>query len=449
MERHLVKIQSLSEKGEGRGYIQGKPFTLRGVFPGDVVEVEKKKRRVRFVSLREKSPERVEPRCPHTEDCGGCTLQELSYSAQLRFKEEKVLSCFSKLDLEKVWRPIVPSPEVFGYRNKMEFTFSRKRWIPRKEAKREGEVEKGPALGLHAPGRFDKVVDLKECHLISPRLQTVFQKAKSFLLSSRASIYSTRDHEGFLRFLILREGKNTGDLLVNLVTRTRKKEFMARFADYLASLGVTSVVNGVTSRLAQVSTAESLFVDFGKEYLEEQLGEFRFFISPYAFFQVNTKMAEKLFQTLVEWGDWKSTDRVVDCYAGSGTISIYLSPLVKEVVGLEVLPEAVSDARRNAERNRVLNCQFRVCDLAKEELNLFGFEAAVLDPPRAGVHPRLLRRIGKSRGIRRVLYVSCNPKTMAEDIWGFLAYDFQVHWLCPFDMFPHTPHVECAALLVR
>jgi 23S rRNA (uracil1939-C5)-methyltransferase len=336
----------------------------------------------------------------------------------------------------------LPSPRQFHYRNKMEFSFF---------AGRDGEV----VLGLHTPGTFDRVFDLEACHLMSEESNHIVARVRALAVQSGLPAYHTRRHSGFWRYLVVREGKNTGQTMVNLVTHAGAwPRAAAAAAELAAEFGsIRSVLRSISTRRATIAVGESEELLHGDAEIEERLGDLRFRIAANTFFQTNTLQAETLFALVAEWADLGPQDDVLDLYAGTGAISLWLARRAARVTGIETVPESVAMAAKNAALNGIDNCRFVTSDV-REFLHRRPGDAAaaqvvVVDPPRAGLHPDIVVALRQLRP-RRLVYVSCNPATLARDI-GLLATGgaYTLRRVQPVDMFPHTYHVECVALLER
>lgn len=459
-----VLIEGLSPKGRGVGSFKGAPVHVAHCLPGDRVRVRIGRKRKRIyegtlLELLEESPDRVSPRCGHFGLCGGCSFQNLQYQKQLEYKGGKVQKAFQKegLDIsDKILKPL-PSPQPFEYRNKMEFSFG-ERWLLPEEIAREEKIDRAFGLGLHIPGRYDRVLDIRECHLVFPLFVQILKHLREDFKERDLSIYNTRDHQGYLRFLMIRQGIKTDQWMVNLVTAEDRPELMGEVAEGLqrAFPEITVFVNNITASMAQVSCGEEEKVYQGPGYITEKMGSLEFQISSNSFFQTNTLQAEKMYETVVQWGAFKADEVVYDFYCGTGTLSLFVASQVKEVVGIELIESAILDARKNAELNSITNCSFLVGDLKdlivdkswQEKVGLP--DGVIIDPPRPGMNPKVVEALTELSP-RVILYVSCNSATQARDLSLFLAKrpDYTLEKVLPIDMFPHTPHGESLAKVVR
>jgi 23S rRNA (uracil1939-C5)-methyltransferase len=430
---------------------------IEGAVPGDTVSARifKKKKHfahARAIEILSPSPERVEPRCSHFGVCGGCTWQSLSYKEQLRWKREHVVDAYERIGGFRTLtvRETLPSPDVFHYRNKMEYSFGEKRWRYHDELSAATEDEPLFSLGLHVPGRFDKILHVDECHLQSPESNVVLGLARRFLLDAGLPAYSTKSHTGDLRHLVIREGKQTGERMVFLVTTHENAEVMHAFAEALRAepaAGVTTFVQGLTDRKSLVAIGDRTIVHFGDGLIRERLGGNLFTISPSSFFQTNTLQAERLYAVAAEYAELQPADIAWDLYCGAGTIALFLASRIRGVLGVEVNPDAVHDARANAAANGVDNAVFECADIVDflhrpQTGAIPAPDILVLDPPRAGLHPQVAEAVGRS-GSGRLVYVSCNPGTSARDCAILAAHGYRIEEITPVDMFPHTYHIEC------
>lgn len=455
-----VKIEKTVFEGKSIAKVNGFVIFVRNVVPGDTVKVRITKVKKSYaeaepIQIIQRSDLRVEPRCRFFGVCGGCKWQNLNYESQLEFKRDHVIESFERIGgfkgIDKIVMKTLPSDEIFFYRNKIEFSFSEQKYFL------GDEVDDNFALGFHPPDRFDKVLNIDECFLQSELSNEILNFTRDYFKSKNISIYSTEKDEGYLRFLVIREGKNTGEVMVNLVTFEDKPEIMNEFADVLLEKfsRIKTIVNNINTRKAQIAIGEYEKIYHGDGTIKERLGDFIFQISSNSFFQTNSRQAEKLYRRIIELADLKSDDVVYDFYSGIGTISIFISPLVREVVGLELVESAVESAWVNAEINGVKNCKFIAGDLREKLYVDRGWmkgtprpNVIVIDPPRSGMHPDVVKAVAKIQP-RTIVYVSCNPTTQARDIKLLTEYNpnYAIEIIQPIDMFPHTYHIENIALL--
>jgi len=439
-------------------------FVEKGI-PGQkvrarVIQVKKKYGEAYVEDVLEPSPYQQDPPCPYFGVCGGCRLQHLSYDVQVEAKTRQVKEILERIGglNGTVVQATLPSEDIYHYRNKMEFSFSDKRWLT------ENDPHEKPtdfALGLHVPGRYDKVLDIDACLLQSETCNRVFKTVKELVLQTDLPAYSTKTNTGFYRFLVIREGKNTGDLMLNFVTSGQAGEEGEKAIGWIVHKmfwrhpEVTTVIHSITDRKAQVATADTERLVLGPEKLTEKVGNRTFEISANAFFQTNTRQAQRLFNTIVELADLHGGEVVYDLYCGTGAIGIMLADRVKKVVGIEAIESAVKDAERNAELNSLSNMEFVLADMkdAMKDVEFlegnFGLpDVVILDPPRAGTHPKTIHRLVDLMA-PKIIYVSCNPAILARDLEILCESIYSLETVQPVDMFPHTGHIEVVATLVK
>lgn len=443
-------------------------FVAGPVAVGDRVEASITKIKKNYLESRltrviRPSPHRVAPPCPHFGVCGGCKWQHVDYPEQLRVKRKVVADALSHLGgfaAHPVADPI-PSPNVFGYRNKLEFSFGDQRYRTADEMHLEEDALAKPstyALGFHAPRRFDKVVDIDACHLAPPEMNEALELVKTFGRTRAWSIYNTRTHDGYLRNLVVRKAFATGQFMVYLVTSTYEPERMAELDAALAAhFGdrLTTFVNGVTSRKNTVARGERDIVIRGPGSLVEKLGSLSFSISPVSFFQTNTVQAERLYNEALRVAAPRADQVVHDLYCGTGTIALWLARQSRAVVGCELEPSALRDAEANARANGIENVRFVALDLKRYAVAVRELPAdlqpqiVVVDPPRAGLHPDLIREL-RALQPERIVYVSCNPASLARDAQGLCSDGaYRLGPVQPVDLFPHTAHIESVVALDR
>ncbi len=449
-----LDIDDLAFGGEGVGRVDGYVVFVPGALPGDRVRVRLVQARGRYgrglvQEVERPSPDRVEPPCPYFGRCGGCRLQHLAYPAQLAWKTKQVADVLARLGGVQGYelRPIVGAPEIWGYRNKMEFTLA-----PGPAA----GAGSGPAavVGLHQADRYDVVLDVERCLIQSERMNALLAEARAFFAERRLPAYEQEGGEGLLRFLVLREGRQTGEGMVNVVTASPAVSEVAPLAERLAVRvpGTASVVMNVNPRKASVAQGVEEHLLGGRDHVRERIGGLTFQVSASSFFQTNTVQAERLFQLVVDAAELRGDETVLDLYSGTGAISLLLARRCRHVYGIEVAPAAVEDAGRNARANGIDNCTFLAGEVRFVLPGVLArgvrAEVVVADPPRAGFHPRALSAL-VALAPARVVYVSCNPSTLARDLGELVRGGYRLGWVQPVDMFPHTPHIEAVARLDR
>ncbi len=468
----LIEVD-IADAGEGQVCFGKLPdglavFVSGIVAVGDRVEasitkIKKNYLEARMTRVLSPSPQRISPACPHFGVCGGCKWQHVAYAEQLRVKRKIVADALAHLGGfagHEVAEPI-PAPDIYGYRNKLEFSFGDRRYKLPEEMDLSEEALAKPsdfALGFHAPGRFDKVVDIDACLLGPSEMNEALALVKAFSRARGLSIYNTREHRGFLRNLVVRKARATGEFMIYLVTSTHDAALMAELDAELAThFGprLTTFVNGVTSRKNTVARGDEDIVIRGPGFITERLGPLRFAISPTSFFQTNTAQAERLYDETLRVANSRATDVVHDLYCGTGTISLWLAPHCRSVVGCELEASSLRDAEANAKANGVGNARFLALDLkhyarAVRELPAeLRPDVVIVDPPRAGLHPDLIEEL-RALKPERIVYVSCNPASLARDARAICSDGaYALGPVQPVDLFPHTAHVESVAALHR
>ena len=446
-DRVDVTIDDLAFGGEGVGRLDGYVMFVRGGLPGDRVRVRVTETRARYGrgeidEMLTRAPDRVDPPCPYFGRCGGCRLQHLAYPAQLAFKAKQVRDCLERLgnvaDFEL--RPILPAPDPYGYRNKMEFTI----------AQAKGE----PIVGLHEADRYDAVLDIERCLLQSETMNALLDEMRHQARARGLPVWDGATEQGLLRFVSLREGRRTGDAMVNIVAASPDLERLAPVADALRARvpATASVVLNVNAKKASVAVGSEEHVLLGRETITESLGGLSFQVSANSFFQTNTVQAERLFALVEAACASEGHETIVDLYSGTGAISLLLARGCRRVYGIEVAPAAVADAVRNARANGIENCTFLTGEVRHVLPTLIAdgirADTVVADPPRAGFHPKALGTLA-ALGPARIVYVSCNPSTLARDVGDLVRRGYRLEWVQPVDMFPQTPHIEAVARLRR
>jgi len=451
-----AEISGIAFGGKGLVRINGMAIFVDQAVPGDIalIRINRKKKNyaeAHVVELMEASSHRIKPPCVYSGFCGGCKWQFLEYEIQLKYKRQHVqesLQHIGQLKDVKV-HPTVPSPQIFGYRNKMEFTCTDRRWLTPDEMQ-QPEIDKGFGIGLHVPGTFFKVFDTKRC-LLQPDLgNDLLDDVRQFIISSKLPAYGLRSHQGFWRFLMLRHSVAFDCWMVNIVTAADDRQVLQPLANGLMQTYpvVTAVVNNITARKAGVTTGESEITMAGDSAIIDKIGSFEFEISANSFFQTNTPGAAKLYDTVKRYAELSGSETVLDLYSGTGTIPILLSDNTREVIGLEMAPSAVADAENNCRHNQVENCRFVPGDI-RETLPTISCrpDVLIIDPPRAGMHKDVAKQV-LALLPERIVYVSCNPATLARDL-VLLKEAYQVQEVQPVDLFPHTYHIESVAKLVK
>lgn len=442
-----IDIEDLALTGKSIGHYNGMVIMSDQGLPGERIscQITMIKRRyafARFKELLQASPRRIEPRCSNFARCGGCTWQNLEYSDQVDFKTRfirEALARIGKLAGIPVEPPVVAG-ETFYYRNKMEYTF--------------GHSDDVPAVGMHVRGRFDKVFDLKECYLQSEQSVKALEIVRQAAIELEIPFMNERTGEGELRFLVVREGKLTDDFMLNLVTFNReftgKEELFQRMTTGIPEL--TSLFHTVNGKKANVAIGDELILVYGEPHLTEHIGDLQFRITPFSFFQTNSRQTQALYDVILDHAAPKPEQQLLDLFCGCGTISLYLARRVKSILGVELNSEAIEMARLNASLNGIDNADFLAGDVRKLLVELSRsdrrFDTIIADPPRAGMEQKAIQRIVRLKA-DKIVAVSCNPATLARDLELFAEAGYVTQRVTPVDMFPQTAHIEAVATLIR
>lgn len=455
-----LNIEAYAAEGKSIAKLEdGKVIFVENVVPGDVVDAviikdKKSWAQARATRLVTPSPMRVQPFCSHFGVCGGCKWQMLPYSQQLAYKQQQVadqLSRIGHVDLPPIM-PILGSENERYYRNKLEFTFSEHRYRTFEEIQdRSEKLPHQPALGFHAPGLFDKVVEIDQCYLQPEPTNTLLTVLRSYTQQRKHLYYDYKAQYGWLRNVIIRVA-TTGQVLVNIIMHHEDVEEREALLQHMRDNipGITSLNYTINPKMNDTIHDLDVVCWHGQPYIEEKLEQYRFKISPKSFFQTNTKQAEALYQVTRDFAGLTGTETLYDLYCGTGSIGIFCSAGAKSVIGIEVVEDAVKDAWQNAEMNGLTHCKFYAGDVEKICTDAFFAEhgrpdVIITDPPRAGMTEKLVQQLLKMRA-PRLVYVSCNPATQARDL-ALLDEAYKVIKLQPVDMFPHTHHIENVALL--
>jgi 23S rRNA (uracil1939-C5)-methyltransferase len=441
-----LRVDSLAYGGNGVARLNGFVVFVRRGLPGDTVrarvtKVKRSHAEALAVEVLQPGRERVEAPCAHYPACGGCRFQDLAYDAQVRAKAGQVEDALRRIGgiAEPPLDPIVPAASVFHYRNKLEYSFT--------------QTPSGPALGFHKAGRWDEVLEVECCWLTTEIGNALRNAVRDWAREERLQAYDQADGSGYLRHLVVREGRNTGQTLVQLVTAPGERFETGYFVEVLRRFPeVRSVHWSVNEGPAEVTNLPTRLL-WGEEAIEEELCGLRFRIRPNAFLQTNTEMAERLYELAADAAGLTGSETVYDLYCGIGTIGLTLARRALTVWGVEISEESVACAIENAELNGITNAAFYAGNVGQtlEELRERAGQpdVVVVDPPRAGLAGKALRRVGRLAA-PRLVYVSCNPTTLASDVKQLGAdWGYRLESARPVDMFPHTPHIETVALLTR
>ena len=448
-----VLVEHYAAEGKSLARVDGKVIFIENAVPGDIVDLKLSKNKKDWAegfitAFRQYSPDRVEPFCAHFGVCGGCRWQMLPYPLQLQYKQQQVvdvLQRIGKVALPEI-RPILGAPASVHYRNKMEYTFSNRRFLLPEELHDPGVSSLQRVAGFHAKGLFDKVVDIDICHLQEEPTNRLRKAVRDFGLEEDLPFYDIKQHEGWLRNLQLRIC-TTGEIMANIVLGYEDEPTIRRLADRLVQQfpELTTLLYTVNPKWNDSISDLEPRILAGKGYVIEQLEDFRFKIGPQSFFQTNTRQGERLYQVTREFAELSGGETVYDLYCGTGSIGIFVSRQAARVVGVEVIEAAVDDARENATLNGIGHASFfagDVIDICRDEFFAANGRPDVIitDPPRAGMHADLVGKI-LDMAAPTVVYVSCNPATQARDL-QLLDAKYAVTKVQPVDMFPHTHHIE-------
>ncbi len=453
-----VRISDIGSEGKAFARVDNKVVFVPMLIPGDVVDIRVNRKRKNYlegsvVRFHEYSEDRIKPVCRHFGECGGCKWQHLPYDLQLRFKEKQVkdnLERIGRLQLPSV-SPIIGSYRIFGYRNKLEFTFSDKRWLTREEMNSGVEHGNDDALGFHIPGHFDKVIDILECHLQPEPSGSIRNAVRLYAHRKGLRFFDLRQQSGFLRNLIIRNTSD-GQVMVLVVFFMDEKERREDLLDFIISEfpRITSLFYVINSKKNDSLADQTPVLYKGKDHITETFDGLTFRIGPKSFTQTNSEQALQLYRKTRDFAGLTGHEIVYDLYTGIGTIANFVASSSRKVIGIEYVEEAVRDAAENSRINNITNTQFFSGDvkdiLSDEFIELNGRpDVLITDPPRAGMHQDVIEKI-LSILPSRVVYISCNPATQARDL-QFLSSKYNIVGVQPVDMFPHTHHVENIVLM--
>lgn len=449
-----IDITDMAFGGKGIGRFNGLAVFVDQTVPFDRVKAKVIKKKKNYaegypIEIIKYSPYRVQPACRYSGQCGGCKWQYIQYDMQLHYKQQHVIDCLKHIGLIQhvTVHQTIPSERIYHYRNKMEFTCSDRRWLLPEEM---GTADNSFAIGLHIPGVFHKVLDTDAC-LLQPDIgNKILNDIKVFIKQSGVPMYGLTSHRGFWRFVMLRNSTATNQWMVNVITASENQSLMNSFANFLMEKypEIVSFVNNITSKKAGIAVGEYEILIAGSPTIQETIGPYQFDISANSFFQTNTLSAQILYDVVKQYAGLTGKETVLDLYTGAGSIAIWLSDLAKEVIGLEIVESAISDAIRNCCLNHISNCRFILGDIRKT-LPQIGVipDVIIIDPPRVGMHKDVVSQVLQLNP-KRIVYVSCNPSTLARDL-SLLKESYEICEIQPIDMFPHTYHIECCARLER
>ncbi|HBF88410.1 MAG TPA: 23S rRNA (uracil(1939)-C(5))-methyltransferase RlmD [Bacteroidales bacterium] len=454
-----VTIIDIAAEGKAIAKVNDLVVFVPFVVPGDVVDIRVVNGRKSFlegvaIKFHKYSEIRTNPICEHFGVCGGCKWQILPYAEQLKYKQKQVvdnLERIGKVHLHEV-NPILASENVNYYRNKLEYTFSSIRWLYKDEIVDETNREKLNGLGFHIPRMFDKVVDVTHCYLQKEPSNKIRLEVKDFALKNKFTFYNHRTHTGLLRNLIVRTS-TTGEIMIIVIFHENNQLAISQLMNHIATHfpEITSLMYIVNEKINDTYFDQNVILFKGKDHFFEQMEDLRFKIGPKSFYQTNSEQAFNMYKIVREYADLKPTDIVYDLYTGTGTIANFVAKNAKKVIGIESIPEAIEDAKVNAEINNINNAEFFAGDmkdiLTTDFISMHGTpDVIITDPPRAGMHNDVIARLLETNA-RKIVYVSCNAATQARDI-SLMSEKYDVIKIQPIDMFPYTHHVENIALLI-
>lgn len=448
-----IEITDVANEGKAIARVNDIVVFTQFVVPGDIVDIQVTRKKNSYMEGRVTqihcySAKRSEPFCSHYGVCGGCKWQILPYEEQIRHKEKQVynhLTRIGKVEIPPI-SPILGSEDTIFYRNKLEFTFSNKKWLTYEQVSSGATFDNMNALGFHIPGMFDKVLDIDKCYLQNELCNEVRDAIKEYAYKNQLPFFDLRNHEGFLRTMVFRTS-STGEVMLILVFYHEEKEKREALLNFLHDKfpQITSLLYVINGKCNDTITDQEVHLFYGKDHIFEEMEGLRFKIGPKSFYQTNSKQAYELYKIARNYAQLTGDELVYDLYTGTGTIACFVAKNAKKVIGIEYVPEAIEDAKVNAKNNNIENTLFYAGDmkniLTKEFVQEHGRpDVIITDPPRDGMHPDVVETILLAEP-KRIVYVSCNPATQARDL-NLLDVKYKVTAIQPVDMFPHTHHVE-------
>lgn len=453
-----VLVQDYAAEGKSLAKIDGKVIFIERAVPGDIVDIQLAKSKKDWaeaypIAFKQLSAIRTTPFCNHFQVCGGCQWQMLPYAEQLKYKQKQVqdnLTRIGKVALPEML-PIAGANQTEYYRNKVEYTFATKKFVPTEEfqaLKNAGLpiITEGSFGGFHAKGMFDKVVEINQCHLQAEPTNQIRTAIAQFCIENNYPFYDIKNHSGWLRNMMVRIA-TTGEWMVNIMLGYENEKMRKHLLDFVLEKfpNITSLIYTINTKLNDSIYDLEPIAYSGKGYIIEKLEEYQFIVGPKSFFQTNTQQAEKLYNITKDFAELNGTQTLYDLYCGTGSIGIFVSDKAKKIIGVEAIPEAIEDAKKNAALNNIQHASFfagdviNICDDAFFEQHGFA-DVVITDPPRAGMHEKLVNKLLEIAS-PTIVYVSCNPATQARDL-ALLDEKYAVTKIQPVDMFPHTHHIE-------
>lgn len=453
-----LNIDSVGFEGVCVSRLNDKVVFTKFTAPGDIVNAQILKNKKRFFEARidsfvKKSPHRIEPKCRHFGDCGGCQWQHLDYKQQLYWKETNVRDVFERIGKVSVseYKSILSANEQFSYRNKMEFSFGSSRWLSQEEIQTGIDIEnKDFAFGLYIAGRYDKILDIHNCEIQSNYANDILNEIRRYLIINKLNAYNTRTYEGFMRSFIIRRSLYNDDYMTILIAQTAKlskeKEFIEWYKTEFANNfdKISNIVYAVNNSNNPVNISDTHILK-GTGYLTEDILGVKYRISPFSFFQTNSFMLNSFISLIIENAEISSDMIVWDLYCGTGSITLPAAKYAKKIIGIELVQSSIFDAEENAKLNGIDNAEFICSNLHNKEIpellnSLEKPDIVILDPPRAGINQNLINHL-LELSPKRIVYVSCNPATQARDC-SILSEKYDIETVQSVDMFPHTYHIE-------
>jgi len=451
-----VSVEKVVYGGRGLAHLNNVAIFVANTVPGDriiarIVRTKKNFAEARALEVIEASPHRVVPPCPYSDFCGGCTWQCIEYEKQLEYKHALVVELLNHIGMvtDFTMHPPLEASQIFAYRNKMEFSFSDKKWLLPKE-RDEKKDNDSFALGLHVPGTFDKIIDIEGCLLQQEVGNKILREAKRYIRESGIPVYGLKTHQGFWRYLMLRHSYFYDEWMVNIITSDKRDAPIQLLTSILKGKfkEIATIVNNINTRKGGTAVGEWEKVVTGEGHIKDNIGTLTFEISANSFFQTNTMMAERLCQSVKDFASLTGKETIFDLYSGIGTISLFLASQAAHIIGVDISNAAIADAKRNCQLNGIENCEF-FCGDVKMFLSECKIQPDVViaDPPRVGMQRGVIDRIGRLLP-KRIIYISCNPSTLARDI-ALLKEWYTLKEVQLIDLFPHTYHIESVARLEK